>query len=248
MSPSKSDADSLPVFPELEKTAFFLDFDGTLVDIVPTPDEVVVQDGLRNILLALRKKCNNALAVVTGRPIQQIDHFLPNIPFAVAGEHGSAFRYTPREEVTHLSLPPLPPIWLEEARHIARQHPGVLVEPKSNGFVLHFRQVPHLEDELKKIAQTWVAQNPDKFEVHSAKMAWEVRPKGVDKGRAVRELMKHAPFKGRLPVFIGDDITDEDGIQAAKAMGGAGYRIPVHFPEAQSVRDWLKRLIERTGS
>jgi trehalose 6-phosphate phosphatase len=87
-----------------------------------------------------------------------------------------------------------------------------------------------------------VAGSNGRFHVQAAKMAWEIRPSGIDKGTAVRVLMQEPPFAGRLPVFIGDDVTDEDGIQAAIALGGTGYRIPEDFDEPESVRRWLASL------
>ncbi|WP_203414782.1 trehalose-phosphatase [Entomobacter blattae] len=230
--------------PLLGEAAFFLDFDGTLVDIAPTPDSVKVERGLTETLQILRRLLGNALAVVTGRPIGQIDHFLPHIPYAVAGEHGGALRFSPEGPIQNGSLPSIPQRWLEEAENFAQHHEGVIVEKKNNGFVLHFRKVPELENRLHKMAEEWVGHQPDSFELQSAKMAWEIRPKGVDKGQAVYTLMEQPPFRGRKPVFIGDDITDEDGIKAAQALGGVGYRIPHDFPDSGTVRVWLKSLVE----
>ena len=98
-----------------------------------------------------------------------------------------------------------------------------------------------LKDALREVADGWVVSDP-RFHVQEAKMAWGIRPAGIDKGHAVRDLMKAAPFAGRYPVFIGDDVTDEDGIRAAVALGGIGLRIPRDFSDPAAVRAWLGAL------
>jgi trehalose 6-phosphate phosphatase len=228
--------------PRAGRAAFLLDFDGTLVDIAPAPELVRVAPGLADVLLRLRALCGDALAVVTGRPIAQIDEYLPGVPFAVAGEHGIAVRLMPGGAIQRPELPPLPPHWLAEGERLAALHAGVRVERKATGFVLHYRANPQAGASLKLAADAMVAEAGGRFHVQPAKMAWEIRPHGIDKGTAVRTLMQHPPFAGRSPVFIGDDVTDEDGIQAAIALGGTGYRIPDDFDEPESVRRWLASL------
>ena len=231
-----------PALPKVERAAFLLDFDGTLVDIAPAPELVRVPPGLADALLRLRALCGDALAVVTGRPIEQVDGFLPGVPFAIAGEHGIALRHGPGEAIQRPELPPLPPEWVLQGEVLAAAHEGVRVERKATGFVLHYRANPEAGQALKQAADTMVAGSEGRFHVQSAKMAWEIRPSGLDKGSAVRALMQRPPFAGRLPVFIGDDVTDEDGIRAAIELGGTGYRIPDDFDEPESVRRWLTSL------
>ncbi|AQS88323.1 trehalose phosphatase [Neoasaia chiangmaiensis NBRC 101099] len=226
-----------------DQTAILLDFDGTLVDIAPTPESVVVPPGLRETLLTLRERCGGALAVVTGRPIEQIDHFLPGVPTAVCGEHGIAIRRHPGAPIERAPLPEVPQAWRDEAEKIVRGWPGASVEPKRAGFVLHYRGAPDAQEPLREAAEGWLAGD-DSFEIQAAKMAWEIRPSGVDKGHAVEALLEQAPFAGRKPLFVGDDVTDNDGIRAARAAGGVGFRIPDDFPTAQAFRDWLKHYSE----
>ncbi|NHO31907.1 trehalose-phosphatase [Acetobacter sp. LMG 1636] len=232
----------------LSQAAFLLDFDGTLVDIAPTPEAVIVPPGLKETLLRLREACDGALAVITGRPVPQIDEFLGDIPFAVAGEHGIAIRHRPGGPVERAALPPVPTDWIREAQDLVASLPGTRLERKVGGFVLHYRAAPESEEVLKRAAEAWVAPTKGTFHVQAAKMAWEIRPAGIDKGYAVRLLMENAPFTGRKPVFVGDDVTDEDGVKAAVSLGGLGLRIPADFPTPASFRSWLASLVPVPGN
>ena len=230
----------MPVLPPLERAALLLDLDGTLLDIAPAPDKVVVPPGLLDVLHELRRLLGDALAVVTGRPVETVDELLGNSVFAVAGEHGGAIRHAPGQSLERRPLPAPPDAWLVEAAGLVAPHPGALLERKARGFAVHYRAVPSagpiFHDEL-----TALLQGSHDFELLSGHMIWEVRPRGVNKGSAVVSLMERAPFQYRLPVFVGDDVTDEDGIVAAVAMGGAGLRVPDNFADAADVRAWLQR-------
>jgi len=223
------------------QSALLLDMDGTLLDIAPTPDQVRVARGLPEALRRLRDAMGGALAVVTGRPIEQVDGLFGNVPYAVAGEHGGAIRHAPGAEVVRVSLPSPPVEWVMAAARIADAHPGVLLEQKQRGFVLHYRAVPDLGPKLRKAALELIAPLAGQFQLMEALMAWEIRPRGADKGSAVAALMAEAPFTGRSPIFIGDDVTDEDGMRAARALGGAGMRVDEFFGDPDGVRGWLAR-------
>ncbi len=233
-----------PAIPRSREAAFLLDFDGTLVDIAPTPEAVTVPHGLPAVLLRLRALCGDALAVISGRPIAQIDHFLPGVPFAVAGEHGIAIRHAPDEPVVRAELPALPPHWSEAADRLAEAHPGTVVERKQAGLVLHYRAAADAAGPLRAAALAWIDAGPAGFHMQPAKMAWEIKPDGIDKETAVRAVMARPPFAGRRPVYVGDDVTDEDGIRGAEALGGAGYRIPRDFDDPVAFRAWLAWLAE----
>ncbi len=225
----------------LGRSALLLDMDGTLLDIAPTPDQVRVAPGLPEALRRLRDAMDGALAFVTGRPIEQVDGLFGNVPYAVAGEHGGAIRHAPGAEIVRAILPDLPVEWVIAAARIADAHPGVLLEQKQRGFVLHYRAVPELGPLLRDAALALIAPLPGQFQLMEALMAWEIRPRGADKGSAVDALMAEAPFAGRQPVFIGDDVTDEDGMRAARALGGAGLRVDEFFGGPADVRAWLAR-------
>lgn len=223
------------------RAALLLDCDGTLLDLAATPDAVVVPDGLVDALRRVRDRLNGALAVVTGRPIAQIEALLGDAPHAIAGEHGAALRRSPTMPIEEIELPMPPQAWLDQAAAAVAQFPGALLEPKRRGFVLHYRLSPGGALVLERMARDLVAADL-RFALLPASMAWEVKAVGVDKGTAVHALMASPPFAGRTPVFIGDDVTDEDGIAAAVALGGIGLRVAAAFGDAAGVRAWIMRL------
>jgi trehalose 6-phosphate phosphatase len=227
--------DRLPPFAD---TALLLDFDGTLVDLAPTPDSVVVPAGLPDTLRTLRDRLDGAVAIITGRPVDTVDALLDDAPYAVAGEHGGAVRLAPGEALHRPALPAPPAAWLEAAQRLAAAHPGALLEHKARGFALHYRAVPEAGPALRD-ALTALLSGSTAFDLLPAHMLWEVRPRGVDKGKALRSLMDRPPFAGRKPVFIGDDVTDEDAIHAARALGGAGFQVDPVFGSPAGVRTWL---------
>jgi len=237
---------SMPVspLPPWRNAALLLDLDGTLLDIAPTPDAVVVADGLPQALRRLRDRLGGALAVVTGRPIEQVDALLPGVPHAVAGEHGGAIRPAPGAQVARAALPAPPAEWVEAAARAVERFPGALLERKQRGFVLHYRAVPQHGPALQAAMIEIMAPAADRFQLMPALMAWELRPCGADKGSAVEALARSAPFAGRQPIFIGDDVTDEDGMAASVALGGAGLRVQDWFGTAGGVRAWLAAAAE----
>ncbi len=230
-----------PALPVPHQAALMLDVDGTLLDIAPTPESVVVEPGLPQALLAIREALGGALAFVTGRPVEQIDGLFPGVPYAVAGEHGGAIRHRPGDELVRAVLPDPPAEWSTAAARIVGRHRGARLEQKQRGFVLHFRANPQAGQPLHEELSRLVAPARDAFQIMAAHMAWEVKPRGADKGTAVAALASDVPFAGRRPIFIGDDVTDEDGMEAARGMGGAGFRVDEWFGTAGGVREWLAR-------
>ena len=184
------------MLPPPDQSALMLDLDGTLLDIAPTPDAVRIAPGLPGALLALRAALGGALAVVTGRPITQVDGLLPGIPYAVAGEHGGAIRHAPGAEVARADLPSPPVEWIIEAARIVDAHPGALLEQKQRGFVLHYRAVPSLGPVLCREVERLIAPQADRFQLMPALMAWEIRPRGADKGVAVDALSAEGQQQG----------------------------------------------------
>ncbi len=231
--------------PPFDRTALHLDLDGTLLDIAPTPDAVVVPPGLTDTLHRLRDQLGGAIAIVTGRTADVIDRLLGDGAFALGAEHGGTVRRlpgTPLERAdTHIAAPPN--AWIEATQRLADAHPGALMERKGRGFTLHYRAVPEAGPLFRDALLAMLAASPA-FELLAGNHIWEVRPRGVDKGTAVRTLMAGPPFAGRLPLFIGDDVTDEDGMRVARALGGAGLQVAPAFGSASGVRSWLKAAVE----
>lgn len=232
--------------PPFARTALLLDLDGTLLDMAPTPTSVIVPPGLTGTLRTLCQQLDQALAIVTGRPIETIDTLLGESFHAVAGEHGGAIRPAPGAPVERPNLKPPPAAWIERGAALEKAHPGAMLEVKARGFGLHFRLAPDADRAIHDVLAALVEGSPD-FELMPGSMLWEVRPKGADKGHAVTALMRRPPFLGRIPVFVGDDVTDEDGMRVARAMGGVGLRVPDVFGDAAGVRAWLHATAANGG-
>jgi trehalose 6-phosphate phosphatase len=231
------------------RAALFLDFDGTLIDIAPRPDAVVVPPDLPGLLTRLSAGLGGAVAIVTGRGLEVARGLTGAPPIAFAAEHGTVIDASGLSGFGIAPIPPLPEpagppeSWRQDAAAFVDARPGMLLEHKTYGFVLHFRAVPHHGEEAHRFLLR-LAEGTH-FQVIPAHAAFELRPKGSDKGVATDWLMRHPPFAGRIPVFIGDDVTDEDGMRVARAHGGAGYRVPERFPAGPAdVRAWLLRLAE----
>ncbi|MBN8872271.1 MAG: trehalose-phosphatase [Rhodospirillales bacterium] len=229
---------NLDPLPPFAQTALLLDFDGTLVDLAPRPDAVVVAPGLVDSLRELRAQLQDALAIVTGRPIETVDALLGDAPRAVAGEHGGVVRFAPTAPAERPPLPAPPAEWLALAERLVAAYPGALLERKARGFALHYRAVPEAAP-IFRDALLGLLAGQTQFQLLPAHMLWEIRPRGADKGRAVATLMQRPPFTGRIPVFIGDDVTDEDGMVVARQLGGAGYQVAPAFGTPAGVRAWL---------
>lgn len=204
--------------------AWFLDLDGTLLDIAASPSQVDVPEGLVPTLSALRSAARGALAVVSGRPVQQVRFLLEPLRPAAAGLHGLEM-VTP-DGLRHGSKRPLPPVGnlrriLQEA---VADIPGVEFENKGPALAIHYRQAPSALAQIRRIVD-FAAQKHRGFELLEGKMVFEFRPKDVHKGTAIREFMAIPPFIGRTPFFVGDDRTDEDGFRVVQEMSGTTVRV-----------------------
>lgn len=220
-APSPRPALSPPPVALLDGAALFLDFDGTLAPLADTPDDVDVDDGLLSLLMRLRDRLNGRLAIVSGRSIATLRD-LGFGEFLLSGTHGLEFA-RPGEVV--MAPPRLPAIDAVEAAFIAfaADKPGLLVERKSISVGLHFRGAPIWGKDVEALAGA-LAQGHG-LALQHGKMLFELRPGGADKGSALLALMQDAPMAGGVPVFIGDDVTDEEGFAAATRLGGAGILV-----------------------
>ena len=236
----------VPGLGPIGRAALLLDFDGTLVDIAARPDAVRVPPELPGLLHRLAEDLSGALAVVSGRPLRDLDHFLP-VPIAMAGDHGATLRPDPHQPPIGNGLPHAPAPWRARAAEWLGRHPAALIEDKEHGFVIHYRQAPEAGPEAEALLAALVAEDPDGFTLLEARMAWEIRPRGASKGTAVNALMSRPPFAGRVPVFIGDDVTDEEGMEVARRFGGLGLKLQDAFGSPAALRDWLALAVAPPG-
>lgn len=225
-----------------DRWGLFLDLDGTLLDLAPRPDLVTVPHGLIALLERLSNGLQGAVAIVSGRPMAEVDALLQPLQVAGAGEHG-AFCRLPSGDVVSPQPRSVPAAWRARIDAFAAMTTGIVVEHKSSAVAVHYRAVPDAEPALRALLKSIVLPEDEGFTLSPAHMCWEIRPRGIDKGKAVRRLMREMPFLGRKPVFVGDDVTDEDGMRAAVALGGIGIDVRQRFPTgASGVRAWLATL------
>jgi len=202
--------------------AVFLDFDGTLVDIAPQPEAVIVPPALVATLEHLHTWLGGALALISGRPIEQIDAFLKPLSLPAAGVHG-AERRGADGKVVLLNTHPLEVVEAAALSLVHRDH-RLRVETKRGSVALHYRQAPELESECVAAMQKAVEDSPG-LTLLRGKMVVEAKPGGASKGAAIEAFMAEPPFAGRTPVFVGDDITDEVGFATVQRMKGLGVKV-----------------------
>ena len=217
--------DILPLPAPGARWAFFLDVDGTLADIAPTPSAVAITDDTRDTLARLIAASGGALALVSGRAIADIDRLFAPLHLPAAGLHGLERRGADG----HVTTAPRDGAALARIRAaldaFAANHPGTLVEDKGAALALHFRGAPDIAPEAEALVRQVAGRYGDGLALQRGKMVIELRPEGGDKGAAIRAFMAEAPFQGRVPVFVGDDVTDEDGFATINAMHGISIRV-----------------------
>jgi trehalose 6-phosphate phosphatase len=200
-----------------------LDFDGTLVELAQTPEAIVVAQSLPGLLERLSRRLAGRVALVTGRALADLDRYRLGPGLAAAGSHGLELRLGDAAPASRGGTPPLADALRREAARFAAGDPRLRVEEKPAGIALHYRLAPARADEAKAWAQG--AADRHGLRVQPGNMVVELLPRGVDKGAAVRRIMAEPPFAGARPVFVGDDLTDEHGFEAAAAMGGGGILV-----------------------
>ena len=231
--------------------ALFLDFDGTLVDIAPRPEAVHVPEGLVDTLDATCQWLGGAVAVISGRPIAQIDELLQPLRLCAAGVHGVERR---RADGSLVLLETEAPAQVEEAaRALAGQHPGLQVEAKRGSVALHYRRAPELESLCLQAMQAAVEATPG-LALLRGKMVFEAKPARASKAHAIEDFLDEPPFHGRRPVFIGDDVTDEVGFGMVQRLGGLGIKVgegdsvATHrLPSPAAMREQLEAVLGRAA-
>ncbi|MGH8575396.1 MAG: trehalose-phosphatase [Gammaproteobacteria bacterium] len=232
---------------EAARWALFLDIDGTLLDIASSPYAVVVPKGLCTTLSTLRDRLGGALALISGRALSRIDSLFQPLRLPAAGQHGAEIRLASGEVVRVWVSPGSLHALRQEVDRVVADLPGILVERKSMGIAVHYRQLPECSSELARRLTDVLARRGRGFHMMCGKFVFELKPRDADKARAIEVFMRHDPFVGRIPVFVGDDRTDEDGFAAAIRLGGHAVRVGTLQPDmpgfrlgsAREVRAWL---------
>jgi trehalose 6-phosphate phosphatase len=226
--------------------ALFLDIDGTLIDFAPRPDTVVVPTTLAPLLAGASNWLEGALAIVSGRPLSAIDRLLAPLHLPCASEHGAVLRL-PDGLLLEANIGlAVPRSWRERIKTATKEWDGVLVGDKTYSVAVHYRQAPDRARDVRELVESVISEDPA-FELLPAHMACEIRHRTLNKGQAVRALLKYPPFPGRVPIFVGDDVTDDDGIHAAEEMGGAGFKVEKWFGGPADVRRWLQSFSSETS-
>lgn len=240
-------------YPVPERCAFFFDLDGTLVEIAHQPAAVQVGSGLPALIADLYAATAGAVALISGRSIADIDSLLRMPQLSMAGQHGAERRdahghhhlYT----VDDRSLAAL----RAQIEAWGTVNPGLVIEDKGLTLALHYRGAPQLEDGLAALSQTAIDETSGAFQVQRGKMVFEIKPSGRDKGRAIEEFLDEPPFVGRMPVFVGDDVTDEYGFIAVNARGGVSIKVgdgataaSLRLPNVEAVHRWLRDVLAKS--
>jgi trehalose 6-phosphate phosphatase len=231
-----------------EPLALFLDVDGTLLEIAATPDRVRVPSSLRNTLQIAFEREEGALALLSGRPLEDLDELFSPCVFPASGKHGLEIR-VPSGRVIR---PEFDPSMLDRARGwlklLQKENRGLLLEDKGVALAMHCRLAPRLAPEIEMVMNEMSAELGEAFIVRQGKCVFELMPRGFDERTAIQLLMKEREFAGRTPVFVGDDPTDEVGFQAVNEMGGHSIRVGkleetaarYRFSNVSTVVAWLR--------
>lgn len=230
--------------------AYFLDLDGTLLDIAARPDAVVTDRQLLVLIERLFNVCGGALALVSGRTLADMEQRLMGLEIPLAGQHGLERRNAlgdihrrdgaASEGLLRMRLLLTP---------LVDRHPGLLLEDKGLSLALHYRQAPLLAPYLHRLLPRLTAQAGGGLMVQKGKRVLEVKPSGIDKGTAIEDFLREPPYCGRLPVFVGDDVTDEHGFVVVNHYSGISIKVGrgpscarYRLPDVEAVRRWLMRV------
>ncbi|MCG2578698.1 trehalose-phosphatase [Dechloromonas sp. XY25] len=238
--------------PARREWAYFLDFDGTLLELAPTPDAIVVDAALPILLDDLRAACGGAVALVSGRALDDLERRLALPALIKAGQHGLERRDAAGQLHRHAT-----PQLAKQAIRVAllpfiAAHPALLLEDKGLTLALHYRQAPELATEAHSLLLQLVDEADHGLMVQQGKSVLEVRPAGIDKGTTLVDYLDEPPFRGRRPVFVGDDRSDEHAFQLVNDRGGISVGVGAgtlnaryRLPGVRAVRAWLAGLTSR---
>ena len=233
--------------PAPDDACLFLDVDGTLIDIAPTPDSVVVPAGLIHDLRRAEQTLGGALALISGRTIAELDRLFTPLALKASGVHGSEFRFGDDSASRWIKAAPLPASGWLALSTLLESFPHTIAENKLYSYAVHFRAAPELASRLRVALEGFLAERPDLgLQILHGHFVYDLKRPDIDKGAAIEHFMARPPFLGRRPIFIGDDVTDAPGFAAVRALGGLAYSVQDAFPDvtgtfadAAAVRSWL---------
>jgi trehalose 6-phosphate phosphatase len=227
---------------ENARWALFLDVDGTLLELAETPESVYVPAELKTLLGEVVSRLDGAVALVSGRTIANLDELFAPLRLCASGVHGAERRGPDGEMIRFpLDVKSLREI-REELTAFAGAHKGALLEDKAYSLAMHFRLAPQLADAVFALMRAAADRLGPKYMLQAGKLVYEIRPSAASKGTAVHAFMAQPPFAQRTPIYIGDDITDEDAFEAVNALGGISVRVGESGPTRASFR--LPRVID----
>lgn len=232
--------------------SLLLDVDGTLLDFAPRPEEVVVPEGLADLLVRLVRELDGAFALVSGRTLESLDTLFRPLPFAAVALHGIQVRSAPDAAVETASFPPLPGSVYLAMDRLAARHPGAFIEKKGCCVVLHHDLGAAALAEAEAQLGALLAREAPAWAVLKGRKVLELTPTTVNKGTGCERLLSLPAFRDRLPVYLGDDTTDLDGFAAVERAGGITVGIGPRVSHAAAIRlagpaearVWLEQLLK----
>lgn len=234
--------------------AYFLDVDGTLIDIAEAPDAIAVDDALLGLVARLHHACGGALALISGRSVADLEDRLGSIRVPLAGQHGAERRDAAGVLRSLPARTEVPAAIRARLAAVVARHPGLLLEDKGRTLALHYRQAPRLAAYVHRLMGEVAAPQRDRLCLQKGKRVVELKPRGFDKGSAIAAFLAEAPFRGRRPVFIGDDVTDEHGFAAVNRLDGLSIKVGPgrtqarwRLPDVAAVRGWLAAAVADKG-
>ena len=234
--------------PPLDKDwAWFFDVDGTLVEIASSPTSIIVHHELPDLIAQLHVLSGGAVSLITGRAVADVDRFLPMPGISVVGQHGLELRTADGTFIAPSGVVADLDDIAAALKHAAARHPGLLVELKGESIALHYRNAPRLAGYAHRLMRSLRDLHAPDFAIRKGKRVVEIAHHTADKGMALRKLMKTKPFSGRVPVFIGDDVTDESGFAVVNDLSGHSVKVgpgPTvaawRLKDVSAVREWLR--------
>jgi len=227
----------------------FLDIDGTLLEHRDRPDEVVVDAALRSLIARLARSLDGAVALISGRSVEDVERLFAPLTVPIAGLHGVEHRDAHGEIHRHAMDERALLSARAHLQQVAAQNPGLFFEDKGLNLALHYRTAPPSAPLAEAAIRAVARDLGHRFEIQQGKMVWEVKPSGYDKGTAIEEYLAEPPFAGRVAVFVGDDLTDEVGFELVNGRGGHSIKVGPgrtrarwRLPDSSSVRGFLSGL------